>query len=399
MQRKTKKMIGIFMCFGLGLLTGCAEKEIDYNIDDTIEQATMSVSLSQFADAEKWETELSVSPESGAFSSIRIAADVTTPLVEQMAIIEGEEAGFDAEFREQLIKSVFGDEEVYQEDGAEVSSYDIETVFGMRNGIVYRVDFTDNEEGTDTISMVPDNWSDVFPEGLEVTEGYPAFLCELEPVDTGEENQCRYTVDEAKKLAAAFMEAAGYTSLDCMEEYSLDWEGSYNTETEEYDRFQYGYEFHFFPEFEGVCYTEFGCYPTQAVLRVFDEGVVSMVIRNPMNVIRVTEGVALLPLETVQSIIINELLQNVDQFQFTPQNHAKYLIFDEMALIYLRVEDENEEAHFSYIPAWRLCRSNEYNDYDSEPVFINAMDGTVIHTSDWYFVYIEEDLQMQLRRL
>jgi hypothetical protein len=124
---------------------------------------------------------------------------------------------------------------------------------------------------------------------------------------------------------------------------------------------------------------------TQIQISVTDDGVIEAYIDNPIEIISTTDNVQLLPLEQIEKILKEELTEDLDQFQLQPGRQENTYYFNKMELIYLRVKNPEKEEEYSYVPAWRLCRNYTVSGSMDirNAVFINAMDGSIIHLSDW----------------
>ncbi|MCI7106479.1 MAG: DUF6034 family protein [Agathobacter sp.] len=105
----------------LGLLTGCSNKKVIYDIDHT--QSTQSgmksdggFGLAQFADAETWKESWKATNAAGDTYDISISADISVPEVDQMSVVEVKEAEMDEAFKKQIIEGLFPEETVYNND-------------------------------------------------------------------------------------------------------------------------------------------------------------------------------------------------------------------------------------------------------------------------------------------
>lgn len=144
-----------------------------------------------------------------------------------------------------------------------------------------------------------------------------------------------------------------------------------------------GYVFHYGQEWE--TWTSDG-EPQVSEIRVSinDTGIINMVIENPMELVSVTEDVDLLSLESVQRIMRNELMEHT-------QDYLNYLVETEeceeimlnymyMELMFFWMEDTNNKGFYSFIPVWKLSGPEMESDW--KPVWINAIDGSVINLED-----------------
>lgn len=119
MKKKFLK-IGIVIYSIAGLLCGCNEKELDYNLaKDTMGDKNIvgtTFNLAQFADAERWTEDMKTTLDNGTSVNIQINAKITVPERNSMSVIEVKEPDFDNAYKEQVVKGVFGESEVYYYD-------------------------------------------------------------------------------------------------------------------------------------------------------------------------------------------------------------------------------------------------------------------------------------------
>lgn len=249
-------------------------------------------------------------------------------------------------------------------------------------------------DGTVEVTVEPADMDELAPEEIRERKDYMSFTSmEMEP----ENNQCKYTMEEARAMAERFIEQIGLSHQICTISEQMIWKGLADSEHEEIIVTN-GYVFNFYTGVEEkVPLIGFGNsykYPMadmqdtadesddrytmddQVIVQVFDEGVMRVVISDPISVTEVTSGVKLLPLSSVQSVMEQEL-----------KEHSERYILDErsvnnvMELNYLRVTNENKEHTYSYLPVWMLCHRDS-TGVNYHPVFINAIDGSVIYLED-----------------
>lgn len=235
-------------------------------------------------------------------------------------------------------------------------------------------------------------------------------------------NECTYSMEEAKNLAESFVRGLGRDNQVCMEEKPVVWHGrtmdeNGNLADEAYAL--YGYRFTYGTGVDEVAFAEFpdlcdydDAWTDEVVdakrnmdinmatdifeekddammklinlfngdrieITVTDEGIVSMTMQAPVTITDITGSVELLPLDTIKDIMKNELTENGEQYDFSRNKK-----FDNLALIYLKTKDESVENKYSYVPAWCLSKKDEAGLY-YHPVFINAIDGSVIYIDDF----------------
>lgn len=306
----------LVLILGILLLSGCKADSVDYSIDDTEkgEQTEGTASLSQFADAEKWEEDLEVSPESGDFSKVHITAEITVPDMESMSVIEIREADFDAAYHEKIIKAVFGSSQVYLNEGEYVTkkqlglaiadcedlityykdmeeyttgesftdvitdledqiagyekqmetapedyiaaeTYESNSYLGYLYDKLYRLDFYETEDidgiRRKEICLFPNDSAEIYPEEMKEYDEVEMMAME------GGENLCEKSETEAKQEAEAVIEAMGFSSYVCTGVQALQWSGS-DYGVSEWQISTDGYEFRFQQETDGARLTDFG---------------------------------------------------------------------------------------------------------------------------------------------
>lgn len=115
--RMKKRIVAALLCVSIFLLTGCSNKKINYDIENTQstqseKQTTGDSMLAQFVDAETWEDSFEAVGEYTT-TKITIDAQIEVPGVQSMSVIEVQEPKVDAAYREKMVKAVFGDSEIY----------------------------------------------------------------------------------------------------------------------------------------------------------------------------------------------------------------------------------------------------------------------------------------------
>lgn len=219
------------------------------------------------------------------------------------------------------------------------------------------------------------------------------------------ENQCVLSEEEALKEAESFVEGLGldYPVHSCT--FPLLWGTPPKYVTEESASEDWGVSGYVFCFDLGVDDTSFvsygieedyGCfgehedgiaeYSMEARLQIYvtDQGVIKVIADNPMEITGISEGVELLPLDTVKSIMKETMNE---QWEILAFSRGLYInCFDEMELIYFRISDKANPNKYSYVPVWRLgsvTRNPLKNKISIEiPVLINAIDGSFINFAD-----------------
>lgn len=281
---------------------------------------------------------------------------------------------------------------------------DCNEFIGYRNEVPFSVNFAMNDDKT--VSGIRVTCMDgrlCVPESLQKYDGVEVFD-QQRPVDE-EANQCSMSMEEAKQLADQFIDGIGRSGQVCWQMGDAWW-SAYNEHKEEpVSWFEYvdgavcGYRFVYGAGVDGRAFAEDGGMTTfdyfrteiedtwgeveevpggfydsndQISLVVTDAGVVNVAMDYPVNVTNVTGQVELLPLDSVKGIMKNEVMEHVDDYDFS---QSKY--YNTMELMYFRLRDDAKQGSYSYVPAW--CLSAKIGETRQHAVLVNAIDGSVIH--------------------
>lgn len=121
-------------------------------------------------------------------------------------------------------------------------------------------------------------------------------------------------------------------------------------------------------------YDDFMPYGSSSFI-VTDQGVTEFNVSYPVDIVNESKNVELLSMDTIKEIIKDDMTKNSDQYDFT-QNH----IYNNLKLGYIRLKDASAKDKYTYVPAW--CLSKQDKGYDRYPVYVNAIDGTIIRIDD-----------------
>ncbi|MDE7063686.1 MAG: hypothetical protein K2O73_10675 [Lachnospiraceae bacterium] len=224
------------------------------------------------------------------------------------------------------------------------------------------------------------------PGALTELQGLDQVTCYTDTAEEGA-NSCSLSQEEAKKLADQFVQSNGISEYVLQETGDLIWWGWNWEESEGNDRrYVHGYSFVYGvgidgsallePDYDQWMYgdSELPLFASTISLYVTEDGIIAMDWDHPLTVQNITPQVELLPLEDIQNIMENEAKEHTDQYNFNDYRYS-----NAMDLIYFRVRDKETEGSYSYIPAWRLSQKGEYCYH---PIFINAIDGSVIYLQE-----------------
>lgn len=206
-------------------------------------------------------------------------------------------------------------------------------------------------------------------------------------------NEANISFDEAKKKAGDFMQAIGIESMIKTGESDCEWEGYNKTEDNVYKegdvhRAIWGYALEYSLGADDVVYSkslnvfDYSAYNKFCPMdcpgyetgsfNVNEYGVYRFDIAEPVSIVKKQQKVELLPVSNIYKIARNELESHPDKYIVEADTQYRYL-----TLGYIRVKDSSDSQRFSYIPAWSL-ELLQRGEVESCPVFVNAIDGTVI---------------------
>ncbi|MDE7436041.1 MAG: hypothetical protein K2N01_09545 [Lachnospiraceae bacterium] len=208
----------------------------------------------------------------------------------------------------------------------------------------------------------------------------------------GDVNQCETTKEEARELAERFVEQAGFSHRMCNYAEDIVWCGfdqnaNGSRKNEEY--VTKGYVFTFVAGIDGriplsgfsnyyydgyqMSDEDYGMQDMISII-VNDDGIARVIIDNPVTVTSAAGNVGLLSFQTVQGIMQAEIQEHPDRYDLENLKPSNI-----MELNYLRVKDGSRDKVYSYIPAWELSYQGNTSETRYHPVYVNAIDGSVIY--------------------
>ena len=215
-----------------------------------------------------------------------------------------------------------------------------------------------------------------------------------------QDNESGITIDEAKESVESFMKNIGLDSMIETAESDCDWEGYNRTAdnvylNEDIHDSIWGYNLSYDIGMDGIIFcdsidisnystfyskyveSENDSFPNESSnLSVNEYGISDFNINYPVIILRKQQNVELLPVENIFSIAGAELKDNIQEYM--TESAVEY---DTLRLGYTKVKDSKDQNKFSYIPAWSLQKYQSAT-MGFYPVFINAIDGSVIHPDD-----------------
>lgn len=219
------------------------------------------------------------------------------------------------------------------------------------------------------------------------------------------DNQCEISEEEALEKATEFAEQLGLDYPVYSYSRPLLWGRPPEYVTEESATGDWGidgYVFYFDLGVDNLSFVGYGAeedywrfgtkkdqnvlYSMNSQLQVYvtDQGVIRMVANNPMEITGVSDGVELLPLDTIKGIMQGTMNEKWDVLSLDDEGYITTA--DSMELIYFRVSDKENPGKYSYVPAWRLgnvTRDSALHQVTIRiPVLINAIDGSFINVDE-----------------
>ena len=256
-------------------------------------------------------------------------------------------------------------------------------------------------------------WSNIFNDGYVQQYFGPDSLMEYDTVnditdsqDTSgekiaqEENESGITIEEAGNMIDSFLKETGFSSIPQTESSQLKWSGYNERANQVYQEDDIhecvsGYRFYynigvgkilFDDALNPMDYSGYNMKYGDSIEDTFDNefynfyidkyGIGTFFIDCPVSIVRKQENVEMLPLENIFDIARDELKNNADEYVL--DTNVKYYT---LKLAYIRVNNRTDMQKYSYIPAWSL-ELLQKDTANACPVFINAIDGSVIHPDD-----------------
>lgn len=274
---------------------------------------------------------------------------------------------------------------------------DCDDYLGEVGGILCTVQFpTRGEEGAEHVVSVSAYPLDREAFGPESDFDY-ASMFQIAHSSENSENTCNISPEEARALADDFLGRMGRSNQVYYDESDTVWARLVQDEigrAADLEEVTYGYSFTYGTGVGDVAFAQFGDvtkfdifydeidwdnvydFADKTVITVTDEGVVGVEMNYPVTVKTVSQPVEMLSLDTIQSILKDEVVNHGggnDDFQAKPYFFA-------LDLIYFRVKDDAKKGSYSYVPTWRLSARSDGFYY--HPVLVNAIDGSVIHIQE-----------------
>lgn len=402
MRRKLLISMTITVLLLISLLTGCQPTTVDYTINDSEGTQSLEASgvsfLEQFSGASQWTETFSVAKTNGEVLQIQIDASITVPDIENMGVVEVKWMRLDAGYKEQMLQKLCPDSELYtcrdingeadlENYDIPVTDYEVNNYRGERDGFTYYISFSDNirnefveEEHKSTGISFHSEYKELLPnlEGDFFYLPQGAIYDPKGPVEVESmENKCELSREEAKERAEAFLDEIGITDYVYNASTPAVWT-VYEIDAADPEQLkplpdvEAGYTFYYGQEWQNIV-EDHSLFYANINITVTDAGVAQMQTKSLFEMVSLTENVELLPLETIQRIMRNEMIENPDIYFKYVDNNVGCV---HMELQYYRLKDEKREDYYSYIPVWELSGNGSRW---SGCVRVNAIDGSIIY--------------------
>lgn len=426
-----KKVFVWLLSAGLLFTAGCSKKAekikiVEETQTEEAEETTKQDDFAQFREEATWDDDMKGTCH-GQEADIFIYASIILPDDAQTsAVAEGRMIHFDEKYKENALKGVFGDADIYYHDKAhwtieelekeieeeeewqksqgkkkvgseekknleelktylasasreytKATDFSADEYIAKKNGIWCTMEFIVQENGShlmyfNTLKDDPDV-REGFGENAEIITGHD-FFSEEDSALNQEDNLCKFSREEAEKEVLDFAGKAGIENPVCT--YIWDQFCTADYASGKSDTEIYGYRIGIGMGVNGeslVGKIEDGDFFGDA--RVTDEGVVSFNIKNPVELRRVSEHVSLLSLDKIKEALRRELKQHLDDYCTYKCTRFR---FDSLALHYLWQMKDKTTGEGASIPVWVLTDST--NDVQ---IYVNAIDGTIMDVNSF----------------
>lgn len=192
------------------------------------------------------------------------------------------------------------------------------------------------------------------------------------------DNECALSKDEAVKKAEEFQNKLGRASQVYIGTSDYEWSAGVIEDGEGVNGIAFCKSLDFTRNMDIWetldNYDDFMPYGSSSFI-VTDQGVTEFSVSYPVDIVNESKNVELLSMDTIKEIIKDDMTKNSEQYDFT-QNHT----YNNLKLGYIRLKDASDKDKYTYVPAW--CLSKQDKGYDRYPVYVNAIDGTIIRLDD-----------------
>ncbi len=280
-----------------------------------------------------------------------------------------------------------------------VAEYNSTTYIGEINGFNYILEFNNNIEGDSgwenynrQIAIYPQNYKEVIPNTYSgYSWVYTSQGSKYSPTSKVE-NMCKYTSEDAVKMATEYMTRLGfdkYENISCynMELYGGEEIDEYTTRTDVEGTDGWIIFFgqaidetaQLYPEnlnTDLILWDEDRLMSPSSdelhyVVIVNDNGVIMCDLVKPYIINGITEDASMISYDSLKGVLKDKIESRKELYNsdLLPDKALEYI---RLELLYKKIQDENNSSSFSFVPVWRLKdRLNVAFD-----IYINAIDGT-----------------------
>ena len=334
----------------LTTLAGCADKRVDYGTDTENMTKSTVCNVKDFSTKATYSDEFSVQTESGNVN-IDISAKVELPDCKTMSVVEVEKIPYSAKLKEKVLNAYFGESQIYYYDKEYWTKTQLQNLIDSINSSTTPTDTSGTENRAELLKE--------YTHYLENAGDEWTIATEYDSCDefVGKKGNTWYNVnfvadgDENKWLSGIGAgPIEGYTKKAGSNEY--EWSNIFN---------------------DGYVQQYFGPDSLMEYDTIYD---ITDSQDTSGEEIAQKENVEMLPLENIFDIARDELKNNADEYVL--DTNVKYYT---LKLAYIRVNNRTDMQKYSYIPVWSL-ELLQKGTANACPVFINAIDGSVIHSDD-----------------
>lgn len=407
--------------------------------------------LKAFRNEENWKEDFTVKFK-GKDVPVNVDARIVLPEQKSFPVAEGEIVDMDASFKEKAVRSLFGDTDIYLRNEENMARDELEQVIeretslldiykaqgadiykwhkeylgkckeyltnakdtytvtagdfeesryaAKRDGIWYTLDF--HKPGEEDFRYEKTNPQQLRFQVKNPLETAPESLRECDAVETERvrpdaketENPCKYSLEEARKMAEDFLKDTGLSDMAVIKEYALYWEGL-NYENGDKDSGQIagnennGYYFELGLKkdgniiFEDRYHSRFG-----GNISVSDAGIVEVNLFYPFSIEKISDSVKLLPLDEIKEGFRQEINSHMEEHPWAPEESLDKIpaLFKSLKFIIAPVRNEKQPNKVSFLPCWLLSCEEDDGDPDDGTqdggslgdIYLNAIDGSVI---------------------
>ena len=356
MGKKKKAIMTLIEALVLISLAGCAGKKVDYGVDTEVKSQNVVSSVKDIDTNTSFNDELTVNM-GGTDEKVKITADIRVPECDTMSVTEVERIPCTKEFKEKVIKAYFGDSQVYYYDYAHMTKKELEE-------IIETLDRDNNSLSDDASEEILKWHDDMKTECTKALETAADVWTEATEYDSCD--------DFVGKIGDTWFHLQfsrpddDNSVLSGIQSYPLEY--SLGADDVVYSKSLNVFDYSAYNKF---CPMDCPGYETGS-FNVNEYGVYRFDIAEPVSIVKKQQKVELLPVSNIYKIARNELESHPDKYIVEADTQYRYL-----TLGYIRVKDSSDSQRFSYIPAWSL-ELLQRGEVESCPVFVNAIDGTVI---------------------